>query len=89
MFTLVLKQPDAGLWDRVARALRKHGVEFRRGTAGVGGQLRQPNLREVLGNKFDKYLNVDHVTFYGRHLSNYQMLKKDRILNLCAILDAL
>jgi len=85
----VLKQPDAGLWDRVARALRKHGVEFRRGTAGVGGQLRQPNLREVLGNKFDKYLNVDHVTLYGRHLSNYQMLKKDRILNLCAILNAL
>ena len=85
----MLKQPDAGLWDRVARALRKHGVEFRRGTAGVGGQLRQPNLREVLGNKFDKYLNVDHVTLYGRHLSNYQMLKKDRILNLCTILNAL
>ena len=71
------------------QALREHGVEFRRGTAGAGSQLRQPYLREILGHKFDKYLNVDRVTLYGRHLGNYQMLKKDRILNLCAILNAL
>src|SRR6185437_11018266 len=33
-FTLVLKKPDAGLWQRVVGCLRANGVEFRRGLSG-------------------------------------------------------
>ena len=48
-FTLILKEPDAKLCERVMSALRANGIEFRRGTAGGGNQLRQPYLRRVLG----------------------------------------
>src|SRR4030095_4521977 len=41
-FTLILRNPDEVLRDRVVAALREHGVEFRRGTSGGGHQLRQP-----------------------------------------------
>ena len=88
-FTLVLKRPDAKLWARVEQALREYGVEFRRGTAGGGNQLRQPYLRDILGDEFDKYPNVDHVHFYGCYLGNYPTLEKDKILKLCAILNGL
>ena len=49
-FTLVLREPDAALWARVEETLGAHGVEFRRGTAGGGNQLRQPYLRRVVGD---------------------------------------
>src|SRR5262249_100550 len=48
-FTLILKQPDTELCRRVMAALRAHGVEFRRGTAGGGHQVRQPCLRRLVG----------------------------------------
>src|SRR5207344_195582 len=47
-FTLVLKRPDSTLCDNVMKTLRRHGVEFRRGTSGGGNQLRQPYLRKLL-----------------------------------------
>ena len=87
-FTLVLKRPDAELWARVEQALREHGVEFRRGLSGGGNQLRQPYLRDILGDEFDKYPNADHVHFYGCYIGNYPTLEKDKILSLCAILNA-
>ena len=37
------------LCQRVMATLRAHGVEFRRGTAGGGNQVRQPYLRRLLG----------------------------------------
>ncbi len=67
----------------------QHKVTATQQTERADSQLRQPYLREILRHEFEKYLNVDRVTLYGRHLGNYQMLKKDRILNLCAILNAL
>src|SRR5262249_49769384 len=48
-FTLILRNPDAALGQRVMASLRAHGVEFRRGTAGGGNQVRQPYLRRLLG----------------------------------------
>src|SRR5439155_787410 len=48
-FTLILKDPDPILCRRVMTCLKAHGVEFRRGTAGGGNQLRQPYLRRLFG----------------------------------------
>ena len=44
-FTLVLREPDQALWDRIEKTLRERKIEFRRGTSGGGNQLRQPFLR--------------------------------------------
>ncbi len=89
-FTLILREPDAVLCEKVMSELRKNGVEFRRGTAGGGNQLRQPYLRRLLGHDVWKMCpNADHVHFYGFYIGNYPSLDRDRILRLCELLNGL
>jgi CDP-4-dehydro-6-deoxyglucose reductase, E1 len=88
-FTLVLQQPDDELWNAVSHALTRHGVEFRRGTSGGGNQLRQPYLRRLLGNEFEKYPNVNHIHFFGCYIGNYPCLEREKILQLCELLNRL
>jgi len=89
-FTLVLRHPDAVLCDNVMRVLRQCGVEFRRGTSGGGNQLRQPYLKKLVGEKeFENYPAVNHVHFYGFYIGNYPELPKEKILQLCSILNEL
>jgi CDP-6-deoxy-D-xylo-4-hexulose-3-dehydrase len=89
-FTLILKRPDPALCEHVMQALRQHGVEFRRGTAGGGNQLRQPYLQGIVEEgEYEKYPQVDHVHFYGFYIGNYPSLEEEKILDLCSILNSL
>lgn len=89
-FTLILREPDEVLRDRVMKSLRQHGVEFRRGTSGGGNQLRQPYLRRLFGDQEClKYPRVDHVHFFGFYIGNYPTLERASILELCALLNTL
>ena len=87
-FTLVLKRPAPAFCQRVMRVLHEHGVEFRRGTAGGGNQLRQPYLRRLLGEPdLSRFPNVEHVHFYGFYIGNYPGLEQEKILTLCSLLN--
>jgi CDP-6-deoxy-D-xylo-4-hexulose-3-dehydrase len=87
-FTLVLREADQRLADAVMKALREAGVEFRRGTSGGGNQLRQPYLRRIVGDEaWKKYPKVDHVHFFGMYIGNYPDLERERILELCELLN--
>lgn len=89
-FTLILKHPDPLLRDRIMEALRRHNVEFRRGTSGGGNQLRQPYLRSIVGEReYEKYPNVEHVHFYGFYIGNYPGVERKKILTLCDMLNRL
>jgi CDP-4-dehydro-6-deoxyglucose reductase, E1 len=89
-FTLLLRKPDEALCGRVMKALREHGVEFRRGTSGGGNQLRQPYLKPLLPEReFENYPNVEHVHFYGFYIGNYPDLEQGKIAELCALLNRL
>ena len=89
-FTLVLKQPDAELARKAEDVMRQAGVEFRRGTAGGGNQLRQPYARKLVGDReFEKYPEVDHVHFYGYYIGNYPDLDRKKIFELCGMLNQL
>ena len=88
-FTLVLRRPDTVLRDNVERALREHGVEFRRGTSGGGNQLRQPYLKRILGDRAAEFPRVDHVHFFGYYIGNYPGLDESKIQRLCALLNGL
>ena len=89
-FTLVLREPDAALRDRVMAALHERGIEFRRGTSGGGNQLRQPYLRGlVAAEDLARFPHVDHVHFYGFYIGNYPDLEADRIVWLCDMLNAI
>jgi CDP-6-deoxy-D-xylo-4-hexulose-3-dehydrase len=88
--TLVLRHADDDLRDRIMAALRAHGVEFRRGTAGGGNQLRQPYLRRLLGDdECLRYPRVDHVHHYGFYIGNYPTIDESQIVRLCELLNSL
>ena len=89
-FTLILRQPDPVLCEQVMQTLRRHHVEFRRGTSGGGNQLRQPYLKKIIGEReYEKYPNVDHVHFYGFYIGNYPGLEREEIIRLCELLNEL
>ncbi len=88
--TLILKHPDEALMRAVMAAMRTSGVEFRRGTAGGGNQVRQPYLKRLLGpDAWKDFPRADHVHFYGAYIGNYPTLERDKILRLCEMLNAL
>ena len=87
-FTLVLRKPDETLRDRVMDALRGAKVEFRRGTSGGGNQIRQPYLRH-LGLDPTAFPVVDHVHFFGFYIGNYPGLEREKIDQLCELLNSL
>jgi CDP-6-deoxy-D-xylo-4-hexulose-3-dehydrase len=87
-FTLILREPDTALCERVMAALRMHRVEFRRGTAGGGNQVRQPYLRRLLGpDAWKAFPQADHVHFFGMYIGNYPSLHRDDVLRLCDLLN--
>ena len=87
-FNLILKKPDLEFCNRVMAELKAHGVEFRRGSAGGGNQLRQPYLRGMVNeNEFKKYPVVEHVHFFGFYIGNYPDLPEEKIRALCDILN--
>jgi len=88
--TLVLKEADPALCQRVMTLLKAQGVEFRRGMAGGGNQLRQPYLRRRVGPEaWSNYPRVEHVHFYGFYIGNYPALGRNKILRLCELLNGL
>jgi CDP-6-deoxy-D-xylo-4-hexulose-3-dehydrase len=85
---LILRNHDDKLCNSVMEALRNAGVEFRRGTAGGGNQLRQPYLRGILPKEeYKNYPEVEHVHFYGFYIGNYPELEEDKIFRLCELLN--
>jgi len=87
--TLILRSPDKALRSRVEKTLRELKVEFRRGTAGGGNQLRQPYARERFGDEFQNYPFTNHVHFFGWYIGNYSDLEPEKIIHLCKLLNAL
>lgn len=86
-FNLILREANDGLVDRLMQILRSEKVEFRRGSAGGGNQLRQPYLRKTFGELYLSFPNVDHIHFYGFYIGNFPSLNSEKILKLCELLN--
>nr|WP_319395124.1 aminotransferase class I/II-fold pyridoxal phosphate-dependent enzyme [uncultured Desulfobacter sp.] len=87
-FNLILKNPDFEFCEKVMNALREAKVEFRRGSAGGGNQLRQPYLKGIVGSdEYKNYPEVDHIHFFGFYIGNYPDLPEEKILKLCKLLN--
>jgi CDP-4-dehydro-6-deoxyglucose reductase, E1 len=88
-FNLILKDPDTQLMQRLSAKLRDKGVEFRRGSAGGGNQLRQPYLTQLhLKQKPEDFPNTEHVHFYGMYIGNFPSLEQSEIKEICSILNS-
>jgi CDP-6-deoxy-D-xylo-4-hexulose-3-dehydrase len=88
-FNLILKEPDDDFAQRLMQTMRESGVEFRRGSAGGGNQIRQPYLKGIV--PIDHHLQfpeTEHVHFYGFYIGNFPDLNNDEIDDLCKILNS-
>ena len=71
-FTLILNEPSFELREKVESCLSEKGIEFRRGLAGGGNQLRQPYLRRRFEMLAPESLpNTDYVHHFGWYIGNY------------------
>lgn len=89
-FNLILKKTDDGFVDRLMDKLRASGIEFRRGSAGGGNQVRQPYLKGIVPKDYHKeFPETDHIHFYGFYIGNFPDLKLNEIDEICAILNSI
>ena len=88
-FNLVLNEKDHGFVNRLMVRMRENGIEFRRGSAGGGNQVRQPYLKGLVPDQhYRDFPNTEHIHFFGFYIGNYPELHVDDIDDICAILNA-
>ena len=87
-FNVILREPNLKLRDRLEDAMRESKIEFRRGSAGGGNQMRQPYLSSVVAEgAWEQFPEVEHIHHYGWYVGNYPDLGSQSIVKLCNILN--
>ena len=88
-FNLILKNADDELVVRLMNRMREAGIEFRRGSAGGGNQIRQPYLKGIVPDGHHlKFPETEHIHFYGFYIGNFPDLTIAEINDICATLNA-
>ena len=89
-FPLILKKSNFKFRKILEDTLNKNRIEFRRGSAGGGNQLRQPYLKPFLKNiNLSNFKQVDHIHFFGYYIGNYPYLSENKIRKLVKILNSI
>jgi len=89
-FPLILKDKNKKIRDLLEKILIRNRIEFRRGNAGGGNQMRQPYLTKFVNKEnLKNYPNVEHVHDYGYYIGNYPGLSKNKIDKIVSILNSL
>ena len=86
---IILKTKSKIKRDHFEKILSENKIEFRRGNAGGGNQMRQPYLKKIIP-KFKKsdFKNVEHVHSFGYYIGNYPDLTKEKISKICKVLNS-
>ena len=89
-FNIVL-QPEYANKEFVNRFMLKmcdNEIEFRRGSAGGGNQLRQPYLKNIVPVDYHlQFPNTEHMHFYSFYIGNYPTLSKLAIDEITSVLN--
>jgi len=87
-FPLILNTKSLKVRDKFEKYLTVNNIEFRRGNAGGGNQLRQPYIKEFVKIRdFSNFKNVERIHFFGYYIGNYPNLKKEKIKKIVRILN--
>ena len=76
---VILRNPDSILQERLETFLNQNQIEFRRGLAGGGNQMRQPYLKKFMQFVPTEFPNVEHVHFFSFYVGNYPELEPETI----------
>lgn len=88
-FNLILKKPDNKLVQKLMQTMRSAGIEFRRGSAGGGNQVRQPYLKDIVPHNHHKEFPLtEHVHFYGFYIGNFPDLTEREVDDICEVLNS-
>ena len=88
-FPLLLKNKNIKKRNLFEKYLSNFNIEFRRGNAGGGNQLRQPYLKKFTKNiKNKNFQNVDYVHDYGYYIGNFPTLSTNKIKTICSVLNS-
>lgn len=88
-FPLLLKNKNIKKRNLFEKYLSNFNIEFRRGNAGGGNQLRQPYLKKFTKNiKNKNFQNVDYVHDYGYYIGNFPTLSANKIKTICSVLNS-
>ena len=88
-FNLILRSADNNLAEKLMHAMREAGIEFRRGSAGGGNQIRQPYLKNIVPKDHHlEFPHTEHVHFYGFYLGNFPDLREHEVDEICEVLNA-
>lgn len=89
-FPLILRKANFFNRKKLENVMQKKKIEFRRGNAGGGNQLRQPYLKKFFNKlNISKFKEVDHVHFFGYYIGNYPSLSQKKIKKICLILNSI
>ena len=89
-FPIILQTKDLKIRDYFEKKLKIANIEFRRGNAGGGNQLRQPYIKNIVKNvNLNNFKNVEHVHFFGYYIGNYPSLKSKKIIKITNFLNRL
>lgn len=84
-FPIILKSKSIKNRDLFEKYLSLKGIEFRRGNAGGGNQLRQPYLKNFQNPK--KFKNTEIVHHYGYYIGNFPSLSKSKVKKIVDVLN--
>jgi CDP-6-deoxy-D-xylo-4-hexulose-3-dehydrase len=88
-FNLVLREPDMDYAERLMGAMRAAGIEFRRGSAGGGNQLRQPYLKSIVPPEhYKRFPKTDHIHFFGFYIGNFPDLRIEEVDEICDLINS-
>jgi len=89
-FPIILKTKSIKKRNYFEAQLKKANIEFRRGNAGGGNQLRQPYLKKFLQRiDLKNFKNVEHIHFFGYYIGNYPSLKTEKVIKITNFLNRL
>ena len=89
-FPLILKNSSIKLRNKLEKLMYRNSIEFRRGNAGGGNQVRQPYLKHFgINLNPKKFKNCERIHFFGYYIGNFPDLHKARIIEICNILNTL
>jgi CDP-4-dehydro-6-deoxyglucose reductase, E1 len=89
-FNLILRDADEVKVEKLMKLMKDNEIEFRRGSAGGGNQLRQPYLKSMIPlNHHQEFKNTEHIHFYGFYIGNYPDLTFKEIDQIAIVLNQL